>query len=770
MELLLGVLRRQWPLLIVAGLVSGTLAWFVSGEYRTWTVTAQLELKSQPLPGTNQTVYATPSPEIASALLMSPAVLQPVIDKHGLLEIQELSSFLSVKPDVRAGTLRVDLKMSDTKTSKVALKDLGDEFVKVITQQRVQTMTKHSEYINTLMLKADNEWTAAVAEYDKQQAALGLNGEDLRQNAEVQALVNRRIQLESAVDQSLRQQARIRRNQQVLAQDITAVRDTIFRDVLEGRQRQAESIGKGLTSSARIATVKKEIQDQLTQLEAELETLTSPPAITDKVDGNTQVDASGATGDSDPSATVPAGPVDASAGAAASLPLAGVETSPAADVAVPPVTLDLNALQKEVAEWIEKVSAVGQEALGDLDPKVLTAIESSQESLENLANSARTLQFEAEDNKDDLRVFAAQQTDLVELMRRATTKAGSLSSVKAMETERDLEQKELKYTKLSQQLDQIIQIRDCQLPEYIVSRPAMLLRNGNESNRKKLFAFVLLGSGLVLMIPSAVIELLRLRPSPINVVSRRWNLPVLGIQSPDVRSKAGVLEPSGMSQHELRLMALRIQQSLFRPKGRVVLFSGLDHDESPMGLIRSLANCFSQREESVLMIQTLPCQLAINAAKADANKSLKPANPGVAEFLAGEYDDATELVKGTGVVGVDFLPGGCTVTASEAMASSRLTTLIDQFREKYSMILLCGPSTLHPADLQMLAARADGIVFTVNKRSLKTVYGAEVISDLIELGAPILGFADQPLLGKKAFPSDKAALDETTHTTTAISA
>ena len=129
----------------------------------------------------------------------------------------------------------------------------------------------------------------------------------------------------------------------------------------------------------------------------------------------------------------------------------------------------------------------------------------------------------------------------------------------------------------------------------------------------------------------------------------------------------------------------------------------------------------------------------------------------------------SRLVVGTGITGIDFLPGGCTVTASEAMASSRLTTLIDQFRERYSMILLCGPSTLHPADLQMLAARADGIVLTVNKKSLQTVYGEEVINDLIELGAPILGFAEQPLMVKKAFPSDKDAIRETP-TTTAISA
>jgi Mrp family chromosome partitioning ATPase len=750
MEFLWAVLHRQWPILIVIVLASGTLAWFVSAEYRTSTVTAQLELKSQPLPVTDQKVYTTPNPEVASTLLMSPAVLEPVIGRHGLPQVQELPSLLSVKPDVRTGIIRVELKMSDRKVAVEALNDLGNEFVKAITQLRLQTLAKHSDYLSTLKLSADNEWIAAVTAFDKHQTSKALDDEEMIQSAEVQALVSLRIQLESSVDQKLREQARIRRNQQVIARDMAAVRDSICREVLAGRERQAESLGKGLTSAARIVRVKKQIEDQLAQLQTELAALTARTERSDKGD------------------TIPV--VDASEDAALIVQTAGAETSPSPVVPAALTTLDFSAIQKEVSEWIAKVSDAGQEALGDLDPRILEAVESSQSELENLANSARTLQFEIDDNRDELKALEAQQSDLAESMRRATKKAGSQSSVKAMEVQRDLDQKEENYTKLAEQLDQIHHIRDCQLPEYIVSRSATLLLAGEGSNRKKLFAFILLGSGIVLLIPSAVFEILRMRPTPVNVVSRRWNLPVLGIQSTAGRSNTATKDLSGMSQQELRLMALRIQQSLFQPKGRVVLFSGLDHEESPMSLIRSLASCFSQREESVLMIQALPCQLEIKAAKEKANSSLRTHNPGVAEFLAGDYDDATQLVKGTGVAGVDFLPGGCTVTASEAVASSRLTKLIDQFRERYSMILLCGPSTLHPADLQMLAARADGIVFTVNKQSLKTVYGAEVISDLIELGAPILGFAAQPLRGKKAFPADQSALEEPTRTTAAISA
>ena len=191
-------------------------------------------------------------------------------------------------------------------------------------------------------------------------------------------------------------------------------------------------------------------------------------------------------------------------------------------------------------------------------------------------------------------------------------------------------------------------------------------------------------------------------------------------------------------------MALRIQQSLSRPSGRVVMFSGLDHGESPLALIRSLSYCLAQREESVLMIQIPPTLEAAEGWRFGNEGSFKAGRPGVAEYLASGSEDVTSFVISAGVAGIDFLPGGCSAVASEAMASSRLTGLIEQLRAKYSMIILCGPSTLYPADLQMLAARADGIVFTVNQDSVNSVYGIEVIGDLLELGAPILGLAEQP--------------------------
>ena len=763
---ILGIVRRQWPLLILAGIASCVIAWFVSLEFVTRTVTVELELKSQPLPVANQNMYVTPNPDVASEWLGSESVLQPVVDKHNLPPVRYFSRQLSIKSNVKSGSISLTLEHDDRKAALLILNDIADEFAKWVSQHRKETLTKHAEHFNSLRLDADRELSLARIEFVKLKDSERANGNELRQDAELQGFVIRKIEIEAAIEQTIRNRTKFQRNQRVLSEDIAAVQSAMCRDVLAGRQRQAESIGKGLSKSSRMAAVREEIQDELASLEKELVTLIPQVDTTSKTDQAPALDPSAVAGNPGPDATRSDDKKATVTVEPEILKVAAEVTALSANVAqangVPAV--EATPVDEEhLTKWIEKATLVGKETLGDLDPQTFATIQEARNTLAKFADEERKLQFDLLDNKEELESFEAKGRDLEVAMKGTQTKAMGQSSERAMELESELKYREQQYADLSRQWDQINQIKECQLPEYVVQRAASYVVDGEKSDRKKLFAFAFLGSGLVLLIPSAVFELLRMRPTPINVVSRRWNLPVLGVQPLANQAKTETRELAANSQHELRLMALRIQQSLFRPKGRVVLFSGLDHDESPMSLIRSLAKCFSQREESVLIIQTLPTPSEVSGAKFEHQHEQKSGRPGVAEFLNGEYEDAAELVVGTGFTGIAFLPGGCAVGASESMASSRLTSLIDQFRESYSMILLCGPSTLHPADLQMLAARADGIVFTVNKQSLHTVYGDEVIGDLIELGGPILGFAEQPSNRKRAFPGDGFQVDKETN-------
>ena|GEM_PF-3162064 len=181
---------------------------------------------------------------------------------------------------------------------------------------------------------------------------------------------------------------------------------------------------------------------------------------------------------------------------------------------------------------------------------------------------------------EDLDYFLAKIDEFELEKNRSTNEDVKRSSSELLELKLDVDEKEKRYSELSQQLDQINQLRECELTEFVVTSPASVnVVDDISSNRKNLFVCSFLGFGLLLTAPLIAMELMRLRPSPITIISRRWNLPVLGSHS---LGFSGNTSPNGgVGSQDLRLMALRIQQSLSRPSGRVVIFSGLDHGETP---------------------------------------------------------------------------------------------------------------------------------------------------------------------------------------------
>jgi hypothetical protein len=735
-EIVAGALKRQWLRLLVATLVSAGVAWAIATSFATQKVTSRLTLSSQSLPATSQNVYTAPNPNVAAMLLKSPRILQTVAERHNLPSANMLARMINLSPNLATSSIEVALVQTDTDKAIAILDDVAGELIKSIASDRKQTLTEHAGYIRELLATAKSDLTGGRKELVRLEESLRLKGADSSQkNAEIYGLHNREADLKSSIDECRRKDARLRSDLKLLTDEFAFVQNAAFRAVVEGRRRQSERLGERLTRNAPAAAINVGIQRQLQVAEKEL---------ADHVKASEKPNRRESRESSDvPSEDRSVGRNRTSRGSSR-VSEAGAALTVGADSNEPTSGVDASELvADQLTKWVERISAIGRDSLGELEPTTLESAKTSWSKLSKIADEARELQFEANNNRVDLDYFLAKIDEFELEKNRSTNEDVKRSSSELLELKLDVDEKEKRYSELSQQLDQINQLRECELTEYVVTSPAVVNAVDDvSSNRKNLFVCSFLGFGLLLTAPLIAMELMRLRPSPITIISRRWNLPVLGSHS---LGFSGNTSPNGgVGSQDLRLMALRIQQSLSRPSGRVVMFSGLDHGESPLALIRSLSYCLAQREESVLMIQIPPTLEAAEGWRFGNEGSFKAGRPGVAEYLASGSEDVTSCVISAGVAGIDFLPGGCSAVASEAMASSRLTSLIEQLRAKYSMIILCGPSTLYPADLQMLAARADGIVFTVNQDSVNSVYGNEVIGDLLELGAPIMGLAEQP--------------------------
>jgi hypothetical protein len=319
---------------------------------------------------------------------------------------------------------------------------------------------------------------------------------------------------------------------------------------------------------------------------------------------------------------------------------------------------------------------------------------------------------------------------------------------------------------IKMQLQALRQIKASPVKEFTVATPASWDGKAT-STFKKLFVGVFFAVSLVLVAPIFGGEYYFSRESPADETARLFGLPLLsrGTFSNRLnRRKTGELTLAKVAGDDaddsLRLLALRIQQSLRRP-GAVIVFTPLEHEESPISLICKLAICFAEREELVLVIdagatlaESSPVLAALFHGTPHRTPEGAPLDPtlsdgqnsgsqmatfGVSDFLCHEELDMGDLVLHTKFPRVDCVHGGVCPLPREGLASRRMTELLEQSRGRYTMILVAGPSTRSQTDVQLLAARADGMLFTVSPNSPISSRGHEVIQDLIDLDAPVMG-------------------------------
>jgi Mrp family chromosome partitioning ATPase len=177
----------------------------------------------------------------------------------------------------------------------------------------------------------------------------------------------------------------------------------------------------------------------------------------------------------------------------------------------------------------------------------------------------------------------------------------------------------------------------------------------------------------------------------------------------------------------------------------------------------TVAECLADREERVLIIDAVCPERALvpvlnvlssehpiavtNPKAKKSQAALPPVTPaptngtnlGLSEYLSEECEDIGDLVQPTGCPGVDLIASGRRGFSREAMASSCLTQLLNSCRKNYTMVLVHGPAIDCAADLQMLTARSDGIVLAATKECAKDPRARDVLQDLLDVGAPLIG-------------------------------
>lgn len=173
---------------------------------------------------------------------------------------------------------------------------------------------------------------------------------------------------------------------------------------------------------------------------------------------------------------------------------------------------------------------------------------------------------------------------------------------------------------------------------------------------------------------------------------------------PPVAEPAGNAEPVAVAEPEpVRALAERIVEEGV-DRGGIVLFSPTDEELRVAPAIGDLGRFFSDRGDRVLVFD------ARQAAETPAWVRSDGVDASVAGYLNGLADGTTGCFVPTELQGVEYSRVDLSNHVSGVLETHRFRQLLEQMRERYSVVFVVGPPVNLEADHPLLASMAEGMV------------------------------------------------------------
>lgn len=713
--LIMNVLRRRWMLLTVCLVLSGVAALLVASRFRMPKAESTGQLRYVPLPPTLHSIYTAPSPLEIVEILRSNETMSDLIERMGLeINPKTLNKLFQIQATRGSNIIDIKLGWDDGKQSIEMINVLMQIAAESTAAKRKETLAAYA--IETqLQYESANERISRLRDRVvqlRQERDSRLTAED-GVGAQVERLTNRLSSTEDALDEIALRRMSLNRSLTALNNETELIRQQIRQELLSSRRQQIE--------------VRQKIYTPQTQRWAELQRI--------KED------------------------------------LQRFEES----------SVDMDYLT-----WRAKLEAIGVNVLGEIDPSSLVAVTALERKLTFNESKIAQVEFELLPIDSEVSMYEGRRDSLERRLADAIG-AADMNSTVLEEAQAELEEAIAARVRLLDHLNSIRRGKETDFSEMAVLTAASWQTTETSDGRLKLFVFTFAGCFAVLVLPVFALEYFFPSGDPAEQAARSLGIPRVSrgtfLAQP---TNAGRRPLHPVNSEAMRLLALRIQQSV-PGAGALVLFSGLDHEKSAIPTISYLAECLARREERVLIIDAcerlhagragttrdmagamsltpIEASPAASAAvepvsngkpvsgrargrrdgKADAANADSQTPPviGLSDFLRRQDLGLEQMICPTSIPGVDMIASGSSEFPREGLASSSLTALLDECRQRYTIILVAGPSTLFPSDLQMLCARADGILFTIPSTVRPSKRGEEVVRDLVEMGAPIIGIVN----------------------------
>lgn len=377
----------------------------------------------------------------------------------------------------------------------------------------------------------------------------------------------------------------------------------------------------------------------------------------------------------------------------------------------------LKALESEVIPSKTDKATPGSELLQSLEVKILDM------DLKDLSLKKKVGYLNEEKHR-----IKARLEKLTEQQRQYTTLS------------RDVAEWEARRNAMEQVIEEIRGHYESDDSGFVIVSDAQMPLFSSKSNRKIILAIVVFLGGMIGFTLILAMELLDRTIKSGAELQHKFSTPVVGL-IPSVSPPEDIFPTaSNFPLIELfRIVSRRVRRECPSQGARIMITSAC-HAEGKTLVTANLAACLSRLDEQVLVMDA---ELRSYGGDRDLRYIIERENgpyKGLGDWLASGEENFDEILHPTVFPRVQCIPRAENAVSPDLLGSNRMGGLMNDLSQRFSLILVDGPSVSDRVDAELAAQWCDAVVCVVRSRACGSAALKRAFESIRSTDVPLVGF------------------------------
>ncbi|NOV00004.1 CpsD/CapB family tyrosine-protein kinase [Paenibacillus planticolens] len=191
--------------------------------------------------------------------------------------------------------------------------------------------------------------------------------------------------------------------------------------------------------------------------------------------------------------------------------------------------------------------------------------------------------------------------------------------------------------------------------------------------------------------------------------------------------------PKSPISEAYRTLRTNIQFSSIDEELKVLMITSAGPGEGKSTTLVNLAVAYAQADKKVLVIDA-------DLRKPTMHHTLQVSNRwGLTNLLTNQLS-IPEVLQASAIKNLNIITSGpIPPNPSEILASKKMTSVLDELRQQFDIVLIDAPPAIAVTDSQIIATRSDGVILVVDSDRVKRDAALKAKQNLDNVRARILG-------------------------------